>query len=63
MAQTLEEFMAELRTDVDRFEKWWREMNTKEPDYFPLVLPDGNEGVWFESFTNFALDGESETSG
>ena len=48
MAQTLDEFLKEAHDDINKFEKGWREKNVKRPDEYPLVLSDGNEGLWWE---------------
>ncbi|MFP3637889.1 hypothetical protein [Paraburkholderia sp. SIMBA_054] len=59
MAQSLESFLAELRTDVDRFEKAYRAKVAEIPEHYPLTMVDGNEGLWFEFFTTFVTTGEA----
>lgn len=58
--QTLDEFVAELRRDVDAFEKWWREQNSKNPEHFEMSFPEENSGIWFEQFLYFMTEGVSE---
>ncbi|WP_206426998.1 hypothetical protein [Burkholderia gladioli] len=58
MAKTLQEFMVELRSDVDRFEQAYREKAASNPDHYPLSLPDGQEGLWFEFFTDHVTGGD-----
>jgi len=51
----LDAFMAELRAEVDLFEIYWRKNHKKVPDEFPMVMPKGNDGIWYEMFTDFWL--------
>lgn len=48
MAQTLDEFLEEAKAEIVRFEKMWREENSKDPMAFPMKMPDGDEGLWWE---------------
>lgn len=48
MAQTLDEFLQEAREELVRFEKTWLEEHNKDPEHYPLVMKDGNEGLWWE---------------
>lgn len=48
--QTLNEFLKEVREEVDRFERWWRQQHENDPENFPLEMPDGDEGIWWEQF-------------
>lgn len=50
MEQTLEEFVAEMRADLDKFEKSWRENNAVSPESYPMKLLSGD---WLEQFTLF----------
>lgn len=56
MAQTLDAFIAELRSDVERFEQAYRARVVEKPDQYPLSLPDGQEGLWFEFFMDFVTN-------
>jgi len=57
---SLDDFVAELRRDVDAFEKWWREQNAKNPEHFEMAFPEDNSGLWFEQFLYFMTEGGSE---
>ena len=48
MAQTLDEFIEEVREDLVDFKKWWIKKNLENPDNFPMEMPTGNEGLWWE---------------
>ena len=48
MSQSLDEFLKEAREELVRFEKMWRDENEKNPNNYPLVMRDGNEGLWWE---------------
>lgn len=58
MAQTLDSFMAELRADADKFEAAYRKKAEENPEYYPLEMRSGNEGMWFEFFMTYAQSGE-----
>ena len=47
---SLDQFLAELRADVDRFESTWRQEHEKDPEAFPLIFPEENAGGWWEQF-------------
>lgn len=51
--KTLEQFVAELRSDVDKFEADWKKNSKKSPDDYPMSFPDDNDGIWMEQFTTF----------
>ena len=48
MAQTLDEFLKEVKEDLVEFEKWWRKKNSENPEQFPMEMTTGNEGLWWE---------------
>ena len=48
MAQTLDKFLEEARAEIVRFEAMWRAEHAKNPEAYPLELPDGQEGLWWE---------------
>ncbi|WP_316157793.1 hypothetical protein [Cupriavidus sp. BIC8F] len=56
MAQSLDAFIAELRGDVERFEQAYRTRMAEKPDQYPVTLPDGQEGLWFEFFMDFVTN-------
>lgn len=57
MAQSLDSFLEELRSDVGRFEAAYRSKVANEPEHYPLDLPDGQEGLWFEFFLGYVTQG------
>lgn len=50
--------MAELRADADKFEAAYRKKAEENPEYYPLEMRSGNEGMWFEFFMTYAQSGE-----
>lgn len=44
---TFDEYMAELRKDVEYFETFWRENHEAAPDEFPMEMLSGD---WDEQF-------------
>jgi|GEM_PF-6399349 hypothetical protein len=56
MTQTLDSFIVEAKKNVDSFEKWWIEQNKRNPIDFPMELPDGNEGLWWEFLANHRVE-------
>ena len=60
MAADLDSFLAEMRADLSAFEEHWRREHEANPQRFPMVMPDGNEGAWYEQFIAFT---ETERSG
>jgi hypothetical protein len=44
---TLEEFISELKNDIDSFETRWKEGQKKEPSLWPNEL---GEGDWLDQF-------------
>ena len=59
MAMSLDEFMKELRANVDGFESAYRKNVEAKPDHYPLILQDGNEGLWQEFFYQYMQTGEA----
>ena len=47
---TLEEFVAECKTDADRFHKQWLEGASREPNHYPKALEPGE---WHEQYLAF----------
>jgi len=59
----LVEFLEATRSDLERFEAWWKRQNGANPDVFPMEL---SEGDWFEQlllFWNSGLGEEPEDGG
>lgn len=52
---TLEEFIAEMKKDIDKFEVNWRKQNVAKPEHWPMEM---NEGDWYEQFLMFEASGE-----
>ncbi|WP_274644163.1 hypothetical protein [Pseudomonas serbica] len=53
MAQTLEQFVAEVKVDIEAFAAEYRASHAANPEIFPLKLGDNNDGLWLEFFTDF----------
>lgn len=53
MAATLDQFVDELRRDVEAFRADWLKNHAEAPDMYPLELPTDNEGLWLEMFIDF----------
>lgn len=45
--QRLEDFVAELRQDANKFERYWVRKNKENPSQFPMQMGGGD---WFEQF-------------
>lgn len=52
---TLDEFVAECLSDVDRFKTMWEAEGKKNPEHFPATL---SQGDWFEQFLTFITNGD-----
>jgi len=55
MAQTLDDFLKEAKEDLIEFEKLWRKQNAENPEQFPMEMPTGDEGLWWE-FLQLSID-------
>lgn len=53
MAQTLDEFIAEVKVDIEAFAAEYRAQNAANPEQYPLKLGDNNDGLWLEFFSDF----------
>lgn len=53
MAQTLEQFIAEVKVDIEAFAADYRASHAANPEHYPLELGDNNDGLWLEFFTEF----------
>lgn len=58
MAASLEQFVAELKIDIEKFEAAYRAKHEKNPEHYPLALTEDNEGLWFEFFITYCQTGE-----
>jgi hypothetical protein len=54
--QSLDEFIADLKEDIKKFEADYRKHHAVEPDHYPLEFPLNNSGLWFEFFTDFCTN-------
>ncbi len=59
MAKSLTQFVEEVKSDLEKFEADYRAEHAKNPDQYPLVLPNNNAGLWFEFFVDFMSKGGS----
>lgn len=62
MALTLDQFIAQQKKLLDDFADYWRDENSVNSKIFPLSMEDGNEGAWFEQFSQFG-DGTDPDKG
>ncbi len=53
MAQTLDQFVAEVKADIEAFAADYRAQHDANPLHYPLELESGNEGLWIEFFMDF----------
>jgi len=53
MAQSLDEFIADMKTQMEQFSSQYRECHARHPEMFPLTMETGNEGLWMEFFLEF----------
>lgn len=57
MANHLCDFAAEMQKNIVEFEAAYAAKALKNPEHYPLELPDDNAGLWFEFFTDFCRTG------
>lgn len=53
MAQNLEQFVAEVKVEIEDFAADYRRQHAANPEHYPLDLGDDNEGLWIEFFMDF----------
>jgi hypothetical protein len=53
MGQSLEQFVAEVKADIEAFAADYRASHAANPEHYPLEMRDNNDGVWLEFFTDF----------
>lgn len=46
----IEQFVAETKIALDKFEASWRFKNGQSPEIYLLELPADNAGLWLELF-------------
>lgn len=59
MSQTLQTFVSEVKTDIERFATAYQAKHAENPEQYPLSLSDDNAGLWFEFFIDFCRRGET----
>ncbi len=58
---TLDEFVEHERLRLKAFERWWKTQNAKNPEHYPMCIPEDNEGIWWGSLEIF--DPETDCPG
>lgn len=58
MAQKLSEFVAEVKKSIEAFDCDYIAKHAERGDEYPLMMKDGNEGLWFEFFLTYMQSGE-----
>ncbi|HCL4132339.1 TPA: hypothetical protein N2C61_003446 [Pseudomonas aeruginosa] len=61
MAQSLDQFVAEVQADIEGFAAEYRKQHEANPEHYPLVLGDDNAGLWIEFFVDFMTRGNGAT--
>jgi len=54
---SLDEFLAEMRRDMDTFERSWKKNAEKTPEQWPLKMKPGD---WYDQFIIFESSGEKD---
>lgn len=54
MAKSLDEFIEEMKKDLESFASEYRKSHAENPEHFPLVLDDNNDGLWLEFLVDHA---------
>ena len=54
---TIEQFTNEVRKNIDKFEKAYKEKHENNPENYPLELKHDNSGLWLEFFIEFYTNG------
>lgn len=57
MAQSLDQFVEEVRADIEGFAAEYRAQHAANPEHYPLELGDNNAGLWIEFFVDFMTRG------
>jgi hypothetical protein len=52
----LQDAVLEEVEKIMAFKTWYSKMNIKNPEHFPLELPEDNRGVWFEMMAEFDIE-------
>lgn len=56
---TLDEFVKEQTEAIEKFRVYWIKMNLVDPENFPISLPDGQEGLWWEMLQGFPYENDN----
>lgn len=57
MALRLSIFVSDIQEQVLIFKEQYMIKHYENPNQYPLIMQDGNEGLWLEFFMNFLYDG------
>ena len=57
MSLRLAMFVVNMQEELLEFEKKYHAKHEENPNNYPLIMQDGNEGLWLEFFLNFLEDG------
>lgn len=57
---TLQEFYEIQRETLDAFCADWLKNHEENPEHYPMEMPEGNEGLWFEMFNDFEMEADDE---
>lgn len=57
MSLRLSMFVSDIQERVLGFKEKYMIKHYENPDQYPLIMQDGNEGLWLEFFLNFLDEG------
>lgn len=58
MTQSLEQFVAEVKADIEGFAADYRAQHAAAPEQYPLELNSDNTGLWLEFFVDYMTSGK-----
>lgn len=53
MPVSLDQFVAQIKEDIEAFAAEYRAQHAVNPENYPIELPNDNAGAWFEQFVMF----------
>lgn len=53
MAISIHEYVDSEHTSLEKFRDAWVEANKRDPEIYPLEIPEDNAGIWWEMYTSF----------
>ncbi len=53
MSQSLDQFVAEVKNDIEGFATEYRAQHATNPEHYPLTLSSDNAGLWLEFFVDY----------